>query len=160
MGERILHPFDQSVADKICSLIMESERGLHWMTKQNPDLPSVGTIMDWLRSNEDFAKQYARAKDVQIERMFEKINEIADDTTDDLLTNPLGEGGGKIVSGNSTAVQRAKLRVDALKWQLSKLAPKKYGDKLDVTTDGEKVTGVTVVVQSPDTAKDQNELKG
>mgnify|MGYP000426269079 FL=1 len=31
---------------------------------------------------------------------------------------------------DSTAVQRNRLRVDARKWLLSKMVPKKYGDKL------------------------------
>jgi hypothetical protein len=33
-------------------------------------------------------------------------------------------------------VQRSKLRVDSRKWLLSKLAPKKYGDRTDVNLSG------------------------
>jgi len=32
-------------------------------------------------------------------------------------------------------VQKHKLQVDTRKWLLSKLAPKKYGDKLEVSGD-------------------------
>ena len=41
-----------------------------------------------------------------------------------------GEGTGYEYNGE--AVQRSKLRVDARKWMASKMAPKKYGDKLAV----------------------------
>jgi hypothetical protein len=33
------------------------------------------------------------------------------------------------------AIQKHKLQVDTRKWLLSKLAPKKYGDKLEVSGD-------------------------
>jgi hypothetical protein len=35
------------------------------------------------------------------------------------------------------AVQKHKLQVDSRKWLLSKLAPKKYGDKLELSGDNE-----------------------
>jgi len=36
-------------------------------------------------------------------------------------------------------MQRSRLRVDVRKWALSKMNPKKYGDKVDHTTGGEKL---------------------
>jgi hypothetical protein len=36
----------------------------------------------------------------------------------------------------SVAVARARLRIDARKWLASKLAPKKYGDKLAAEVSG------------------------
>ena len=38
-----------------------------------------------------------------------------------------------------------RLQVDARKWMLGKLNPKKYGEKLDVTSDGEKLNTPSVV---------------
>ena len=45
---------------------------------------------------------------------------------------------GKVVT-NHNVIQRDRLRVDARKWALSKMNPKKYGDKVDVTSGGEKI---------------------
>ena len=39
---------------------------------------------------------------------------------------------------------RSRLRVDTRKWIASKLKPKKYGDKIDVTTQGQAITQVTI----------------
>ena len=50
--------------------------------------------------------------------------DIADDTSKDN-----GFAG-------SVAVARSRLRIDARKWLASKLAPKKYGDKIDATPSG------------------------
>ena len=49
---------------------------------------------------------------------------------------------------NGDAVQRSRLRIDTRKWYASKLAPKKYGDKLDLTAQ----TQVTHVVDEVDLA--------
>jgi hypothetical protein len=35
-------------------------------------------------------------------------------------------------------VQRARLQVDTRKWLLSKLAPKKYGERLELTGDPDR----------------------
>jgi hypothetical protein len=59
---------------------------------------------------------------------WDKVAEDIIDISDDKLGDP----------------QRDRLRVDARKWLLSKMLPKKYGDKLDVTSDGEKMPVVTV----------------
>lgn len=34
---------------------------------------------------------------------------------------------------------RSRLRVDTRKWYLSKVLPKKFGEKMDVTSGGEKI---------------------
>ena len=62
------------------------------------------------------AKQYARAKECQLEALAEDIVDIADSV------EPISDATGK-----------ARLQIDSRKWLLSKLVPKKYGDK--VTTE-------------------------
>lgn len=83
----------------------------------------------------EFQEQYARAKEEQADFLAEEMLEIADDKSDDLLDTEEGQ------SANPVAVQRARLRVDARKWAAAKLKPKKYGDKVDFTTDGKQVGG-------------------
>ena len=50
---------------------------------------------------------------------------------------------GYVVNGE--AIQRSRLRVDARKWLLSKLAPKKYGDKIETTLQGPDGGAIQVV---------------
>lgn len=86
-------------------------------------MPDAGSIYNWLldEDKKEFFKQYAKAKDAQAELMFDELLEIAD-------------------KGNMDDSNRARLRVDTRKWYLSKVLPKKYGDKLDMTTDGKPFT--------------------
>lgn len=85
---------------------------------KDADMPAAGTIHDWIAKRPDFAEKYARACDERATAIAEETLEIADDLS------------GKVFS--SEDVQLAKLRVDTRKWFASKLAPKKYGDRLGV----------------------------
>ncbi len=58
--------------------------------------------------------------------MADQVLDIADDGTNDFVTSE--EDGKTIVTVNYDHIQRSKLRFDARRWYLSKLAPKRYGD--------------------------------
>jgi hypothetical protein len=83
------------------------------------------TFLDWVDKDEELAGQYAHARAAMIDKIADDIMLIADE---DLI--PTGEG--KV---DSAMVQKQRLRVDTRKWLLSKLAPKKYGDKLELSGD-------------------------
>lgn len=114
--------FSAEMASAICEAIASSSKGLRSLCAERDDLPSWQTIMVWLNHYLDFQEQYARAKQRQMELIGEEILEIADAPASD-----------------SAQVQRAKLQVETRKWLMSKLAPKKYGDRIDVTSSGEKL---------------------
>jgi len=83
-----------------------------------------GAISIWVREDDLFAKQYARAMELRCERMAEEIQEISDD-------DYIGPDG----RADSALVQQARLRVDSRKWLLSKMMPKKYGDRVVMAGD-------------------------
>lgn len=83
-------------------------------------------FMDWVSADPVLAESYARAREALIEKMAEDLLLIAD--------APVGStDSGATDSG---AVQKQRLQVDARKWLLSKLAPKKYGDKVQQEITG------------------------
>lgn len=95
-------------------------------------MPPESTVRQWVVDNVDgFATHYVRARDLALDVMAEEIVEIADDGSNDRSTD---EEGNTTV--NHDVVNRSKLRVDARKWLVSKLAPKKYGDRLDLNVAG------------------------
>lgn len=68
--------------------------------------------------------------------MADEILEISDDGSNDWMERLGKEGEPAGWQLNGEHVQRSRLRVDTRKWILSKLAPKRYGDKLQHTGDG------------------------
>lgn len=129
-------------------LEIEKGRALRNVLKDD-NMPSTSTFYQWLDNNEDKAKQYARATEVRAEIIFDDIINIADQNENDTYIN---DEGKEVV--NNDVIQRSRLRIDARKWVLSKLNPKKYGDKTDITTGGDKIqtipTSIQVEIVKPD----------
>lgn len=119
--------FDQEVADKLCELITTSKVGIVKILKEN-DLPSWPVISRWLHEQQTFAIQYARAREAQADYLAGEITEIADEPLIGKKTKETKEG---IFEETGDNVERSRLMVDARKWQAAKLAPKKYGDKME-----------------------------
>lgn len=105
----------QEVADDICMLLAQGE-SLRKICER-PGMPTRQTIFNWLDENKEFFDQYARARESQADFLLEELLEISD------LATP-------------EDVNVAKLRVDARKWFITKVAPKKYGDRVTQEISG------------------------
>ena len=137
--------YTQELADKICEQIATSSKSMKRICEELD--VSIATVLNWLTPNneryrEEFEKQYTRAKEMQCEYLAEEILEIADDSSQDL--KGVDEYGNRIE--DKEFVNRSKVKIDARKWIASKLKPKKYGDKVDVTSGGDKIESQTVIV--------------
>ena len=111
---------------KISALVLEGMRsGLSaFKACQAAGVPQ-STFNRWVDADAKLAEDYAHAREDLIERMASEVMELADSEV------PETEDGKK----DWQAIQKHKLQVDTRKWLLSKLAPKKYGDKLEVSGD-------------------------
>lgn len=99
------------VADDICSLISSGESVLQ--ISKRPGMPGSSTIYRWLSEHEEFWDKYRRAREAQADYYADEIVNIADGCVPD-----------------AAEVAKAKLRIDARKWYVTKVAPRKYADKL------------------------------
>lgn len=129
--------YTEELADSICEKMATTSLGLRHICELNN--VNHATVRRWIADKEHpMCDKYTRAKKLQIDYLAEETLDIADDGSNDLmlLTNARGE---QYEQENKEVTSRSKLRVETRKWLLSKLAPKIYGDKLDVTTGGEKL---------------------
>lgn len=126
--------FTQEIADLICERIAGGESLLRIC--QADDMPSQSMVYRWLRGNADFREKYAHAREDQAEFYLDQIMDIADDSSRDTAYQT-GPDGDVTEVANNEWIQRSKLRVDARKWAMSKLAPKKYGDKIGIEHSGQ-----------------------
>lgn len=131
--------FTQETADAICDRLAEGE-SLRTVCGDEK-MPDLRTVRRWLvkgsgqEAEPEFAAfrlQYARAREDQADYYAEKIVDDAASATDAAI---------------------GRLRMDALKWAASKLAPKRYGDKVALTggsdTDEPIKTSLTVTFVRP-----------
>lgn len=114
------------------------------------------TFLDWVDASEGNATCYARAREIQVERMADEIRDIADAPIKKMVT--MGRGGGMTERLDPADVQHKKLRTDSRKWLLSKVAPKKYGDRLAVeAADGDSLFGLFARAVDAETPSDETD---
>jgi hypothetical protein len=138
--------FTQEIADKIC-VQLASGMSLREIADAD-DMPAQSTIYLWLQRHAEFSEQYARAREAQAEHWAEEILEIADDGSNDWMERRNRDGSSQEVI-NAEHVTRSRLRVDSRKWLMSKLAPKKYGDKIDLAHTGKDGGPLVITWQAP-----------
>jgi len=97
---------------------------------------SHGQFLSWVEADKgDLKDRYARARTLLMDRIAEGLIDLADN-------DPLFLPTGAI---DSASVAHRKLQIDTRKWVLSKLAPKKYGEKLDLSSeDGSMSPSISV----------------
>ncbi|MER1940494.1 hypothetical protein ABS755_07270 [Castellaniella sp. FW104-16D08] len=131
MGRR--SAYTTELAAKICERLAAGE-SLRSICRDD-DMPADSTVRLWVADDvEGFSAQYARARDTGLDTMADSMLDIADDGSNDWVESNDPDNPGYRLNGEN--VQRSKLRVDARKWYLSKLAPKKYGDKTSMELTG------------------------
>ncbi len=125
----------KTILTNVCERICKGEALRNILNDKG--MPSYSTFYIWIEEDESKSKQYACACEERQDFMFEQMLEIADDQEDDIYEDKDGKE-----HVNHNVINRSKLRIDTRKWALSKLNPKKYGDKLqtDITSKGESIS--------------------
>ena len=107
-----------------------------------------------LLQDEEKLKKYARATEIRSDKMAEDILTISDNIGGDVII--IGEK--KFI--DHAVVQRDRLRVDARKWLLAKMHPKKYGEKIDMTSGNEPLkSNLNIIVDNSETVETLKKLR-
>lgn len=150
MDENIGRPtiYSKEVAIEICAELATGKT-LREICRVNTTYPHESTVRSWARDNVDgFYTHYARARDLGLDAMADELFDISDDGRNDWM-----EVRGYMVE-NREVTNRSKLRVDTRKWYLSKLAPKRYGEKIHNIIGGGEDGNEAVKVQIIDDLAD------
>ena len=131
--------------DIIFSRIVSGESVRTILKEETDTFPSRKTFYEWLATDKKLCDHYAKVIEVRSDNMADEILEIADNVGNDVVTLP----DGREVIDNAV-VQRDRLRVDARKWILAKMHPKKYGDKIEMDN---KISG-SITINPKDWAGD------
>lgn len=134
--------YTEAVVQSICTRMVQGE-SLRTICKDEK-MPGLQTVLDWLDAKEDFRGKYAHARELQADALAEECLEIADDGTNDWMEK---KGNNPGYDFNGEAAARSRLRLEQRRWYASKLAPKKYGDKLDLTSGGNPLPAPVVMIK-------------
>jgi len=110
--------------------------------KNVQDAPSAQTIMRWVEESPLLAEEYAHARATGYKLLADRMMTIAAETHSMVTTHAQDLDGNYIFNQDGTPLLKQvlvplnadvlaskRLQVDTLKWQLSKMLPKIYGDK-------------------------------
>lgn len=127
--------------EKLFSEIIDdiSEKGSSLFAALKNRLSSK-TFYEYIDQDESRIKRYARATELRAERMAEDMLNISDSVEDDIITLP---DGREVVNNN--VINRDKLRVETRKWLMAKMHPKKYGDKVDLSSSDGTMSPKTII---------------
>ena len=84
----------------------------------DPRMPSVPTMWRWEEKQDDLGERITRAREQGFVSLAEQARDKAQKAEDP---------------------QKGRLAFDADRWFLGKMCPKRFGDKLDVTSGGDKI---------------------
>ena len=108
--------YSDELANHICSQLAAGET-LTDICKAD-GMPSRDAVADWQRSNEAFAAQCARARELGVEARLDAMEDIAKQTL------------AGVIEPNA-----AKVAISLAQWKASKIMPKTYGDKLEANVN-------------------------
>lgn len=111
-------------------------------------MPSEYSVRAWAIDDVDgFSTQYARARELQYEYHAERLIELAD--AERLSKRRVVRADGSVEETELDHVDRSRLQIDTRKWLLSKLLPKKYGDKTTVDVNAQVSGSATYLAVIP-----------
>lgn len=112
--------FDPKIAAKICERLAMDESLVSICLDEG--MPHVTTVYRWRDANDQFREDYARAR-------VDQGHTVAD---------VIGDIRKRIISGELEP-NAGKAAGDLAKWEASRRAARDFGDKIDVTSAGEKL---------------------
>ena len=119
---------------------IELGRSLKNILDDESSLIDRSTFYRWLNDNPERIELYKRATEIRADNIFDDMLELADDGSKDYYYDVNGNRQQSMV-----AVNRSRLQLDTRKWVLGRMNPKKYSEKLDITSGGDKLKVVPII---------------
>jgi hypothetical protein len=124
--------FDEALATEIVETVRRSPRSVGWLCLANPHWPCLETIHNWRARRPEFRAAFEEARTALADEMAFQTIEIADDSSGDVKLVPRKDGSVYRMNDPESA-KRSELKVRSRQWLCSKIAPAKYGERLDAT---------------------------
>lgn len=127
----------ERIITEICNRVIEYK--ISFNQAVNDSEIGLVSFYKWIAKNEELQTVYKYAREIRSDVLFEQIIEIADTTEEGVTIETDDHGRTKEKKGDMT--QHRRLKIDSRKWVVSRMNPKKYGDKseVDLTTKGESL---------------------
>lgn len=109
--------YSEALAEAICRRVMDGE-SLRAICSA-PGMPRRQTVHGWLNDNVDFLRRYNGAIAIRADDVFDDIARIE-----------------QAVEAEAIRPDAARVIIDARKWRLARMSPRKYGDRQEIEHTG------------------------
>jgi terminase small subunit-like protein len=117
---------------------------------RDPDMPNIRSVHNWrTQDREGFAARYKRARDIGCETIADEMMDIADDRSGDWIVRTHKDGTTEAIL-DPERISRARMRLDARRWRLSKMQPRTYGDRPDLKAEHDSIDPWAELLKSVD----------
>lgn len=79
------------------------------------------TLLGWIDGDEIRAENYARAREARADLIFDQLDDVSEQA---------------VTAESAVEVAGLRLKSDNIKWKLARMAPKRYGDKVETVVSG------------------------
>ena len=110
------------IVEHVLEELVKGERGLKRILSEDDGMCSIRQFHGWMLEDEALSAQVERAREIAATGLLEDTFEIAED-----------------VAQEKDAIAKAKLRIYQREMFAAKIAPKRFGSKVDVTSGGDKL---------------------
>ena len=119
--------YNLDMCTEICDRVALGEH-IKAILDSSDRFPDYSTWCRWKREHVELYDLYTKAIQDKAEMVTFEINQTMQDMRDGVIEAPVG-----------------RILIDTLKWYASKFYPRMFGDKVDVTTDGEKINQAAAI---------------
>jgi hypothetical protein len=118
-------PYDETTkVEMFENLLSQIEAGKSMREVCRMDgMPDHTTVIRWLKNDASLATRYAHARVAQADVLFDRMEAVEE-----------------AVSAGTMDSHAARVVLDSMRWRASKLAPKVYGDRLDVQVSDNRIS--------------------
>lgn len=122
------------ITNDIIDAVLDQVAGGKSLVKvcEAPGMPNRTAFLRRVAADPALQALYAEAMAARADKYAEETIDIADDGLNDTYIDDQGN-----VKTDTDVVARSKLRIAARQWYAAKIAPKKYGDKVDLNHGGQ-----------------------
>ena len=100
--------------ESICAYVAGGKSLLSWC---NANGFAYNTVSDWIGDDVERVAKYARAREDRADAAFESLTEVSE---------------AAAMADSAVQVAGLRLKADNIKWQLARMSPRKYGDKIAI----------------------------
>jgi hypothetical protein len=123
--------YNYDICKEICERVSNGENVTE-VINSDERYPSFPTWCTWKREHPEIFKMYINALNDKVEVFIAEIDEI-----------------NNAVKTKKYTPSEANVMIQTLKWKAAKFYPKMFGEKLDLTTDGEKIVTQSIPKEIP-----------